>query len=31
MGQYVRAIPGVEMDEIQHAPEASWHVAIWKP
>jgi 2-polyprenyl-3-methyl-5-hydroxy-6-metoxy-1,4-benzoquinol methylase len=31
MGQYVRAIPGVEMDEIKHAPDTSWHVAIWKP
>jgi 2-polyprenyl-3-methyl-5-hydroxy-6-metoxy-1,4-benzoquinol methylase len=34
MGQYVRAIPGVTMDEIQYTgPGAptSWHVATWTP
>jgi len=30
MGQHVRAIPGVAMDEFSHG-EASWHVATWTP
>lgn len=30
MGQYVRALPGVTMDEFAHG-DASWHVATWTP